>query len=720
MVLSRHAAKQRRFEERLSMLFMKFREILSKNKIIVIHCFLAIATAAAFSHVTRCEFINFDDPQYVVENTHVQRGITMEGIRWAFTTGHAGNWHPLTWLSLMIDAQFFGLNPQGYHLINLIFHIANTLLLFFILNRLSKALWKSAFVAALFALHPLHVESVAWVAERKDVLSTSFWMLTMAAYTYYVEHPRLRTYLPVFACFALGLMTKPMLVTLPFVLLLLDYWPLQRLGRKNAAHEMVADADKQTTSSRQTSFFSIVTSVQLVEKLPLIALAAVSSAVTFAVQQRESLVVSFGRLPLSDRIGNALVSYVTYIEKAIWPHNLAFYYPYHTWASWQILAAFLFLISVTSVSIWSVKRCRYLAAGWLWYLGTLVPVIGLVQVGSQVRADRYTYIPLIGIFIMTVWGLPELLNKWRYGKQILIGLSALSFSCFFAVTWIQTAYWRNSLTLFDHTLEVTNNNYIAFNHRAVAHAATGNYKLAIADFDKAIAINPEYGYAYFGRGAAEHKLGNTYEAISNYGRALKLIPRFAAAYYYRGNAYSALERYHEAIADYDRAIDLEPNAQEFCVRGFAYAALGQYRLAIEDYNSAIRLQPDRSVLYANRGFARAGLGDYQEAINDYDRSLLLQENDAPRAAYTAETLNYRGLAYAALGKQRLAIEDYNRAIEINPKFPEAYFNRAASYGSIGNTIRTYENLNAAAKLGHEEAKDILKNHRADWWQESKD
>ena len=411
---------------------------------------MTAATLIAFWQVNHCDFINYDDPSYVTENIHIRHGITTEAIRWAFTTDYAANWHPVTWISHMLDVELFGLKPRWHHLTNLLFHIANTLLLFFVFHRMTKTTWQSAFVAALFALHPLHVESVAWVAERKDVLSTFFWMLTMGAYIHYVEHPRFRSYLAVFTFLALGLMSKPMLVTLPFILLLLDYWPLQRFEQKTPTQEIPAEINKPISASKREGKSSGKQTVQaivkeeepadrkyqwalvrplLIEKIPLFALAALSSITTFIVQQKGGSVASLEGIAPGVRIANAFVSYIIYVRKIIWPDDLAVFYPHPGLLPfWQILGAVFLLIAVTVTVILEAKRFPYLAVGWLWFAGTLVPVIGIVQVGSQAMADRYTYVPLIGLFIMAAWGVPELLKNWRYRKEALAASSALILS----------------------------------------------------------------------------------------------------------------------------------------------------------------------------------------------------------------------------------------------------------------------------------------------------
>ena len=416
---------------------------------------------------------------YVFENHHIQNGITGNGIRWAFTTGHAANWHPLTWISHMLDVQFFGLNPQWHHLTNLLFHIANVLLLFFVLHRMTKALWQSAFVAALFALHPLHVESVAWVAERKDVLSTFFWMLTLVAYGYYAERPRLKSYLAVIAFFALGLMAKPMLVTLPFVLLLLDYWPLERFAKVNRFRQFerkltapflhAGKKEKRETPqkspskyrNRQTIIPMDIDSSSGSGKNPPLCPAILSCTATYIAQNKGGAVAPIEIYTLGIRIANALVSYLIYITKMIWPDNLAVFYPHPGMLPFWQCSGLLLLAAVTFAVFRTAKRFPYLPVGWLWFTGTLVPVIGIVQVGGQAMADRYTYIPSIGLFIMAAWGIPGIFKKRRYGKEILAASSALCLPCLFVLTVIQVGYWRDSVTLFDHALNVTENNYFA-------------------------------------------------------------------------------------------------------------------------------------------------------------------------------------------------------------------------------------------------------------------
>jgi protein O-mannosyl-transferase len=404
---------------------------------------LGLITFAVFYQVHSFKFITYDDPYYVYKNQDIQSGITPESVKWAFTTGWTANWHPLAWLSYMLDWQLFGPNPAGYHIVNLIFHIINTLLLFIVLWQMTNALWPSAFVAALFALHPLHVESVVWISERKDVLSTFFWLLTMWAYVRFVNHPRIANYLLIVLFFTLGLMSKPMLVTLPFVLFLLDYWPLERF--------------------RHCTLYYLIG-----EKIPFFVLSAASSVLTFLVQRSSTAVVSLDMLPLKFRILNALVSYIEYMEKMFWPGRLSVFYP-HLGRNIPILYAILsagLLLAATVLVIRFAKNHRYLVTGWFWYIGTLVPVIGIIQVGIQGMADRYTYVPLTGLFIIIAWGLPDLLAKWRYKKIVLASLALLIISFLSICTYNQVRCWRNTSTLFQHAIDVTKNNYMAMNELA--------------------------------------------------------------------------------------------------------------------------------------------------------------------------------------------------------------------------------------------------------------
>jgi hypothetical protein len=584
--------------------------MLKKRQILLISLFLAAATLIAFWQVTDSDFIRYDDGEYVTQNPHIQHGLTMEGIRWAFTTLYVGNWHPLTWISHMLDVELFGFKPHWHHVTNLLFHIANTLLLFLVLRRMTKATWQSAVVAALFALHPLHVESVAWVAERKDVLSTFFWMLTLGAYVFYVERPGLQRYLAVILFFALGLIAKPMLVTLPFVLLLLDYWPLERFRPKessgeirSANHPASAERRKEKTRKKRSAIGALAAQKPaarpnpwagirplLWEKIPFFVLTALSCLVTFLAQQQAGAVRSIEVFPPGVRVANAFVSYVAYIGKMFWPANLAVLYPHPgMWPLGQALGAVFLLIAVTALVVRSATRFPYFAVGWFWYLGTLVPVIGFVQVGSQAMADRYTYIPLIGLFIMAAWGIPKLLKKWRYRNEALLALSLLILLCLFMVTRTQVGYWKDSLTLFDHTLNVTDRNSTIYYNRGVVYNELGNPARAIGDYNRAIETNPRYADAYYNRGLAYISLDNFRQAIGDFDRAIEINPRFADAYNNRGAAYKDMGNLTRAMGDFDRAIVIDPeNAKAYYNRAMINGSLGNHRQAFEDFKLAAR------------------------------------------------------------------------------------------------------------------------------------
>jgi hypothetical protein len=582
----------------------------SNKPLLPIVLVLSFVTLAAFWQITQCSFTNYDDPAYVTENSNVQHGITLAGIRWAFTTTLAENWHPLTWLSHMLDVKLFGLKPWGHHLTNLLFHLANTLLLLLILYRMTNAPWQSAVVAALFALHPLHVESVAWVAERKDVLSAFFAMLSLGAYSYYVERPNLPRYLAVVFLFACGLMAKPMLVTLPFVLLLIDYWPLHRLrlttsfpeggtkGTDPVSRKKPGTKVGQKGPQRRAQTAASISLPEqygirhlVVEKIPLFVLAALSSIVTYLVQQKGGAVATFEAVPPGERITNAIVSYIAYLKAMIWPVDLTVLYPLPMAVPlWQTAGAVILLIAATVMVVRRAERNPYLVVGWLWYVGTLVPVIGIVQVGLQARADRYTYLPLIGIFIMAAWGIAELTLRWKHRRRILMVSSAIIFLCLFFATRNQVSYWQDSITLFGHAIQVTERNYTAYYNRGTALAKRGDYEQAIRDYDMVIEINPAYKEAYNNRGNAYAAIGSYRQAIQNYDKAIEINPNNTAAYNNRGNAFLLLGDNNQAIQNYDKAIEIDPNyAEAYNNRAHAYSNLGNNDRAIEDFKTSARL-----------------------------------------------------------------------------------------------------------------------------------
>ncbi len=502
---------------------------------------LAGAILLPYLQVKDHGFITLDDPMYVTENHEVQAGLTWQGVKWAFTTMQSSNWHPLTWLSHMLDCRLYGLHPPGHHMTNVAFHLADTILLFLFLARLTRALWPSALVAALFALHPLHVESVAWVSERKDVLSAFFWLTTMWAYAGYAAAPSLRRYLPVLLSFTLGLLAKPMLVTLPFVLLLLDFWPLGRIPGGPAPGLTEAE-DPGLVPARG------VYRRLLLEKIPLLALVAVSCLITMVVQADTGAMMPLAVMPLGPRIANALVAYVKYIVKLFWPYPMVFFYPLAPVPWWQAAVAGLALLALSTFLLYRARRYPYLAVGWFWYLGTLVPVIGLVQVGGQAMADRYAYIPFIGLFIMVAWGVSELTAGRRHRQVVAATGAFMAILACLLSTWVQAGYWRNSETLFNHALQVDRNNYMAYHHLGMALANEGKTDQAIAMYRNTLALAPQYAPAYNNLGIIYAQLGRFDEAVSLFKAAIKLTPTNAVFYRNLALAYQKQGKNPEAEA----------------------------------------------------------------------------------------------------------------------------------------------------------------------------
>jgi hypothetical protein len=523
-------------------------ESVKKSFVIFTYFVLILSTLLVFWQVHNFAFVNYDDSYYVYENPNVLNGLTGDGVIWAFTTNRTANWHPLTWLSLMLDCQLFGANPGWMHLVNLLLHIANTLLIFAVFRKMTGTLWPSAFVAAAFALHPMHVESVAWIAERKDVLSTLFLLLTLAAYVSYVRRRGLARYMLTVLLFALGLLAKPMLVTLPFLLLLLDYWPL---GRFDSPQTIKASSRQKRQSSpaydkRRLLYRAII------EKIPFIALSVVSSVITFLVQLGSSAVVHINALPLKDRVANAFLSYARYTGKLFWPQNLAVFYPFDadSFAFWQVAMCVLLLLVISIFVIRFGRNRKYLPVGWFWFVATLVPVIGFVQVGRQAMADRYTYIPYIGLFIIIAWGLPELLSKWPQ-RKIALGLSMVIVLTTLGIcTHRQVSYWNNSFTLFSHAIEVTQNNYMAYNNLGSAYHKLGRYQEAIESYKQAIRTNPDYAFAYVNLGSAYHNLGRYQDAIETYKQVIIIKPDYAKAHLNLGVIYLETGKKGLALEEY--------------------------------------------------------------------------------------------------------------------------------------------------------------------------
>jgi tetratricopeptide (TPR) repeat protein len=499
---------------------------------------LSILVLVSYWAVAGNQFISFDDPLYVTENAQVEKGLGWETVVWAFTTSRASNWHPLTWLSLMLDRELFGRNAGGYHWTSVILHLFSGIFLFLGLTRMTASLWRSGLVAALFLVHPLHVESVAWVAERKDVLSGLFWMLGIWCYARYAEQPGLVRYLWVVVSFVSSLLSKPMAVTFPFVLLLLDGWPLMR-----------TDGGRATWGRL------------LYEKLPLFLLSAAGSVITFLIQKEYQAIASLSSLPLGDRLANAAVSYAAYIGKTFWPVGLSVFYPYHVFPTfWQWVSSLALIFLITAMSILLLHRRPYLLVGWLWYLGTLVPVIGLVQVGSQAMADRYTYLPLVGVFIMAVWGLKDLLDSCRARKAIWGLVSGGVIVVLVVLTQIQVGHWKDTQTLFGQALRSTERNFMAHHNLAEGMANRGDPAGAEKHFREAIRIRPLFKQAYNGLGHLMMIQGKQEEASRLLEKSIEIDPTYTPAMKNLGDVRMRQGRIEDAITLYRKAL---PQGEEY-------------------------------------------------------------------------------------------------------------------------------------------------------------
>ena len=664
--------------------------------------FLATIIWLVFGQTLGHEFVNYDDAVYVYENPEVAGGLTLHGMVWALTHVHAFNWHPLTWVSHMLDCQFYGLNPGGHHLTNVLLHTLTAILLFLVLRQMTGALWRSAFVAAIFAIHPLRVESVAWVAERKDVLSGLFFMLTLGAYVRYVSpksriegrgsgaqgtpafDPRHWTldYYLVLGFFALGLMSKPMLVTLPLVLLLLDYWPLNRLQSDVATEPIFRLAGRRVP--RRLVF----------EKLPLFGLAVASGVVTIFAQT--GTIKSFEQIPLSLRMGNALESYVAYLGQMFWPSGLAVLYPFaarDAGVSGVVLS--LVLLAGISAGAFILRRRPYLLTGWLWYLIMLVPVIGILQVGSQARADRYTYLPQIGLYLLLTWAAADLCG----GATII--LLALIFCA-----RGQTAYWQNSKSLWTHTLACTTDNYLAHQYLGVTLFQKGKGDEAIVHFQKALELNPDCVDAHNSLGGALLQKGKEDEAITHFQKALELNPDYVDAHINLGNVLLQKGSVDEAITHFQKVLQVIPDfAEAHYNLGYALLQKGSVDEAITHFQKALQLKPDYAEAHNNLGGALLQKGDGDEAIAHFQKALQIKP-DYAEAHYNL------GSALFHQGNGNEAIAHYQKALEIKPDYAEARNNLAwilatCSQASLRNGNRAVELAQQANQLTGDGSPTVL-------------
>lgn len=658
---------------------------------------LAAATLAAYAPVWRNDFINVDDPEYVSENRQVQAGWTAENLRWAWTTFHAGYWQPVTWMSLQLDAHLFGLSPRAFHLDNLFWHVANVVLLFALLRRLTGSLWRSAAVAMLFALHPMHVESVAWVTERKDVLSAFFGLLSLWAYAAYAAKPGLGRYLAVAMTLALGLMAKPMLVTWPCVMLLMDVWPLRRARGSHANEQAQTKVSTDLSPARRRWL--------IVEKLPLFVLVAAFSFIT--VRAQGQVLVSLSRLPLEVRVGNAALSYVWYVAKSFWPVDLLPFYPLPSatpaWS--QVVAAAVLLAGITAALSVLARRRPYLLVGWLWFLGTLTPVIGLMQAGEQGRADRFVYLPHIGLFIFLVWGIGDLLVGMRIPEMAAGIASAVVFPAIGILTFLQAGYWRDSVSLWEYTIRTSPENSMAHSNLGAEWLKQGKLAKALPHLWEAVRLNPTNWQGQFNLGVALERQGQLDPAIEHYAAALRIKPDLAFAHANWGAVLVARRNEDEAFGHFAEALRLDPSLAPAQFNwGVGLMQQGKTDDALRHFEDALRLDPNLAAAHLNLGRLLADMNRLDESVQHYREAARIRLAEAAlsnlarvlarqkkweeasaafRQALQAEpfSLDARcGLAWTLYhrGQIETARQYYQEASRINPRWPQMANGRAWS------------------------------------------
>jgi tetratricopeptide (TPR) repeat protein len=632
---------------------------------------LVLAVLAVYGQVLNFDFVNLDDSIYVTDNSHVLQGLTWGGIGWAFTNLTAGFWHPLTWLSLMLDTSLHGRQAWGFHLTNLLLHLGSTVALFAALRHATGKPWRSALVAALFALHPLHVEAVAWVAERKEVLGAFFGFVSIYFYVRFARpaganrKSQIANYSLSLVFFLCGLMSKTMIVTLPAVMLLLDYWPLQRVSRWG---RLVA------------------------EKTPFFALGLMAGLLTIHAEQSVGAVSSTGQLPVMLRIPNALASCARYLGQTVWPANLAVFYPYSKGISAEgIAGAVVVLAGATIGALWMVRRRPYLAVGWFWYVITLLPVSGLIQVGAYSRADRFTYVPLVGVFIAVVWAVGDwAVRKGR--RRAAAGFGAAAIAGLMAVTYVQAGYWKNSISLWTHTLACTPENYLARDNFGSALAKQGKLPEAIQQYNQALQLQPNFADAHSDLGNALAAQGKLEAAIQQYEQAIRLKPDFADARNNLGLALAAEGKLGQAVEQYEQALQLKPdNANVQVSYGAALAAQGKLDEAVQHYQQALQLDPDSAKACYNLGIVLAALGKLDEAIQSFERAIQLDPN-------YAKAHNNLGNALAKQGRLLDAVQHYEQALQINPDYIEAHFNLANALVALGKPAEAAAYLQQALDL----------------------
>jgi len=625
---------------------------------------LALGTLLLYWPLTHYDFTNVDDPRFVTENNHVRAGLTWAGVVWAFHSVYTEAWQPVTWFSHMLDCQLYGLNAGRHHLTSLLIHMANTVLLFLWVYRISKATWRSALVAALFAWHPLHVESVAWICERKDVLCTLFWLLALHAYTGYVRRPGVARFLLVVILYALGLMSKPMVITLPCVLLLLDFWPFNRFGLEWSGFDPQRGAAAATAQDFRVVFKKA--GLLLAEKMPFFALGLGMTMATLYAERSGSSLGSLGAYPLSIRVSNALASYLSYLENTFWPVNLAFFYPYsfHIPLS-AVLGGALLLLLWIGCFLARIRQQPYLLVGWLWFIGTLVPTIGLVQFCIQARADRYTYLPSMGLFIVLVWGVAELFERWPAQKRWRPVLACAALLGCLGFSSVQIRYWENALTVSRHALEVTEDNYVADESLGRALVAIHRTDLATNFFAEAVRISPGWPQGQFNLGIALSVMHQTNDSLQHLDTAVKLVPGEAIGHERYAETLLNYGRSEEAIREFRTVLQLDPGFPKAQLNlGLALVSVHRDAEAVPCFAEAARQQPNDAEVRFDLGSALLNAHQPDQAAEQFAAELKLTPN---------ETKAHYGLAQALQqsGKFAEAVAQYREALRLTPDYHEA-------------------------------------------------
>lgn len=670
---------------------MEARNFMNRHKDLFVYLFIIGITFLVYGQVVNHEFLNFDDNLYVTDNDQVNKGISVEGITWAFSLHNKGYFHPLAYISHMIDCELFGMNAGMHHLMSLFIHIANALLLFFILRKMTDAFWKSAAVAVLFALHPVNVDSVAWLAERKNILSTFFWLLTMVAYFYYARTQRMSFYILAIFVYILGLLSKPMLITLPFVLLLMDYWPLNRIR---------IDARPTGKGWKESVIDPLLEQKELLkklvsEKVPFFLLACVNAYVAMLSLERNPITeVSTKFVPMALRLENAPVSYFKYIYKMIWPSDLTFFYPYPiSIPLWQVLLSLAGLIVITTVVFMALKKYPYLAVGWLWFIGTLVPVLGITQAGLwPAIGERWAYIPYIGLFVAIAWSLDDVISRLRYKRIIVAACMLILLGSFSYKTWLQAHYWKNNITLFTHGIDVDPNNYVSYSNLGSEYLSKKEYGKAIEYFQKTIKLLPAYPGAHFGLGVAYAEEGETDKAIEQYVLAVNYDPGHIAAYKNLRDLLFKQGKYAEAINFFTKVAHKKPDSCD--VANILVEAMikgAKTEDAIRFLTDFMKKNPkQKAFAYNNMGVVLKETGKTDEAIRYFSTALKLNSEYIPA---------HKNLmaVYESKGETQKVITELLQIIKLNPKDANSHYNLAVIYFKQGDKVSACRQFDEALK-----------------------